>query len=537
MPSDLTISRRHFVASSAALAATASLPHVAYTQAATAIDVIVIGAGLSGLETALTLEENGQRVLLLEGSSRIGGRVYTLFDVPGHPEAGGNTIAPAYGRMIAAGEKYRVETVNLAPRYMTRAEQELFLGGEHIALKDWPAHKRNPFAGEERAVAPWAWAQEHFKKSFPFQELEQWYDPKFAQFDISVHDFLAKLGATEDAIRLGFDTNIAYGTTSRDVSLLMQAFADYWQQVNRNSLGAFSRSGTAAIDSANKRPGAPTPTAAPAGPSGPVTPGATADSAPKSAARALPPGLFIGAFKGGNQNLPLAMAKRLQGDLLMGKVAAAIDVDANGATVVCRDGSRYRAKAVVSSLPYSVLRDVAISPAPPATQNGAIQTLNYIPITQFHIVPKKAYWLEDGMHPNMWTDSVLGIVLAQRFGSNDDEVTSLTTWSRGLAAQYVDRLPLADARKLIVGELEKMRPAAKGQLEVAAVQSWGMDPYAAGDWAIYGPGQVTAFANTLAKPHERLFFCGEHTALGSRGMEGALESAERVSLEVLGALG
>ena len=29
----------------------------------------------------------------------------------------------------------------------------------------------------------------------------------------------------------------------------------------------------------------------------------------------------------------------------------------------------------------------------------------------------------------------------------------------------------------------------------------------------------------------------EHTALGSRGLEGALESSERVSLEVLTALG
>ncbi len=531
MPSDPRISRRHFVASSAAMAAAATLPRVAYTQAAAAIDVIVIGAGLAGLETALTLEENGQRVLLLEGNNRIGGRVHTLFDVPGHPEAGGNTIAAAYGRMIAAGNKYDVETVNLAPRFMSRAGQELFIDGEHIALKDWPTHKRNPFGGEQRALAPWAWADSLFKQHFPFKELEQWYDPKFAEFDVSIHDFLAKLGASEAAIRLGFDTNIAYGTTSRDVSLLMQAFADYWQQVNRNALGAFSRSGSAATEDANKSAGTPTPTAAPAGPSGPVTPG----SAPAGRrGAALPPGIFIGAFKGGNQKLPLAMAARLKGDLMMGKIVAAIDVDDRGATVKCRDGSSYRAKAVVSSVPYSVLRHVAINPTPPVVQNTAIKTLNYIPITQFHVVPKQAYWQEDGMHPNMWTDSVLGVVLAQRFGSSDDEVTSLTTWSRGLAAQYVDRLGIENGKQLVIAELEKMRPAAKGKLEVAAVRSWAMDPFAAGDWAIYAPGQVTQFANEMSKPHQRLYFCGEHTALGSRGMEGALESAERVALEVLG---
>jgi monoamine oxidase len=74
--------------------------------------------------------------LVLEGRKRVGGRVYTLFDVPGHPEVGGNSIANAYGRCIAAAKKYGVEIVNLAPLLMAnRAGQELFLDGAHIALK------------------------------------------------------------------------------------------------------------------------------------------------------------------------------------------------------------------------------------------------------------------------------------------------------------------------------------------------------------------------------------------------------------------
>lgn len=36
----------------------------------------------------------------------------------------------------------------------------------------------------------------------------------------------------------------------------------------------------------------------------------------------------------------------------------------------------------------------------------------------------------------------------------------------------------------------------------------------------------------MAEPHGRMHFCGEHTARANRGMEGALESAERVALEV-----
>jgi monoamine oxidase len=62
-----------------------------------------------------------------------------------------------------------------------------------------------------------------------------------------------------------------------------------------------------------------------------------------------------------------------------------------------------------------------------------------------------------------------------------------------------------------------------------------LEPFNAGDWAYFGPGQVTAFARTMAAPAGRVHFCGEHTATANRGLEGALESSERVALEILSA--
>jgi monoamine oxidase len=451
-------------------------------------------------------------VLVLEGrANRVGGRVYSLFDVPGHPEVGGNTIGSAYGRMINAAGRCGVEIENVAPRLFSGPPQELFLDGEHVDLKAWPGHPRNPFAEAQRSVPPWGWAGAMFKQYMPFRDLESWREPKYAQYDISVHDFLAAQGASEEAINLGYNTNIGYGTTAHDVSLLMQAFSDSWQQAN---------SGVLFGNAANRAPGAAPPAAGAAAPE-----------------RGVPPGIFIGAMKGGNQKLPIAMADRVKGDRLMGKRIVAIDVDGSGAQVRCADGSRYRAKAVVCSMPFATLRNVAIRPALAPMQGKAVATLGYIPITQFHIVPKKPFWEHDGLSPGMWTDGPAGIVLAQRFGKTPGEVSSLAVWLRGRAALEIDRLGSEGGKRAIVAELEKLRPAAQGTLEVAAVHSWSLDPFAAGDWAIYGPGQVTQFSHVLAKPHrERLYFCGEHTSVASRGMEGALESAERVSLEVLGAL-
>jgi monoamine oxidase len=40
----------------------------------------------------------------------------------------------------------------------------------------------------------------------------------------------------------------------------------------------------------------------------------------------------------------------------------------------------------------------------------------------------------------------------------------------------------------------------------------------------------------LKEPAGLIHFCGEHTALSNRGMEGAMESGERAALELLGTL-
>ena len=56
-------------------------------------DVIIIGAGLAGLQAGRMLQQHGVDFLLLEGSERIGGRVYTLDHLPGRPEAGAPSLA------------------------------------------------------------------------------------------------------------------------------------------------------------------------------------------------------------------------------------------------------------------------------------------------------------------------------------------------------------------------------------------------------------------------------------------------------------
>jgi monoamine oxidase len=85
----------------------------------------------------------------------------------------------------------------------------------------------------------------------------------------------------------------------------------------------------------------------------------------------------------------------------------------------------------------------------------------------------------------------------------------------------------------VIEEIARIRPAAAGKLEFLGLHSWGADPYAAGAWAYFRPGDVTRFAGIIGRAHLRLHFCGEHLATENRGMEGAMESGQRAAAAVL----
>jgi monoamine oxidase len=319
----------------------------------------------------------------------------------------------------------------------------------------------------------------------PLKSVDAWSNPDNFKYDISLHKWLRQMGQSDATIELAYNTNPTHGMSAHDISALMAMQAA--------SFGSMQR--TLAANS-------------------PVM-GYTA--------------------KGGNQAIPEAMANALKSEVQLNQTVIGIRSNTDGAEVHTDDGTVYRAKHVVSSLPCSVLRRVKIDPVMSGAQELGVHTLQSQMICQLHLIPKSKYWEKDGMSPNMFTDSLAGMVIAEHKGANPKEVTSLTIWLRGDRAAWADQVDTDFAIKKVVEDLERLRPAAKGQLEVAGYKSWYRDPYSSGDWAIFAPGQVSAFANDLATPHGRIHFCGEHTASANRGMEGAMESGERAALEVLGA--
>ena len=105
----------------------AALPACRASTSKLDAEVIVLGAGLAGLHAARLLSAEGKDVLVLEGSSRIGGRVHTLdHGELGFTEGGGAKIDPGAKRLIETARQLDVRsspmTLRLAAQLITTAE-------------------------------------------------------------------------------------------------------------------------------------------------------------------------------------------------------------------------------------------------------------------------------------------------------------------------------------------------------------------------------------------------------------------------------
>jgi monoamine oxidase len=74
-------------------------------------DVIIVGAGISGMIAARRVAEAGLTPLVLEADERVGGRILTEEAVPGVPiELGAQWIGDTHHRMFALAAELGVDT-------------------------------------------------------------------------------------------------------------------------------------------------------------------------------------------------------------------------------------------------------------------------------------------------------------------------------------------------------------------------------------------------------------------------------------------
>jgi len=455
------------------------------TFAAERADVIVIGAGIAGLNTALNLADYGVRPIVLEASSRIGGRCYTADDVEGRPEYGASQIGASYARVRDVATRFDVK---LAQGANINAPMCFGIGGTLVAKEDWESSPLNRTVGEERQYTPQALIGHYMRKHMPWKDIYSWRSEEAKAFDISFGSWLRNHGASDDALRL---INSGLMDTNVDDASLLSMLHEYVYTLDE--IETF---------------------------------------ADKNLDRFEAFGQISSRVVGGTQRIPEAMAAALGDSVRLGKAAAIIEMNETGVVVTTLDGSRYTADYIVSAVPFKSLSSVDIRPAPQGSIGKAIAGIGSGRQSQIFMHTNAPYWEGDGLDASIWTDTGPVTLIRQQIQADGDR-RLVTALAFGEKASQLDKMPHPERAAHVIDFLSGLRPSMKGKLEVLTVQSWEEQPFINGCKHQFEPGEVNAFQDSMERPYMRMHFAGEQVRRTAVGMEAAMESGEAVAIQIL----
>ena len=454
---------------------------------------VVIGAGLSGLNCALLLNDFGIDVIVLEGSNRVGGRARTADGVETRPEYGASEVGRSYARAIDLCSRLEVK---LLPDERQLLPMSNYVEGTWVNSGDWADSPVNRMPDHERELLPLMVGTGLLSRLNPLKNLDDWLAPEFAAYDISMRELFLNNGVSEAAMRLA----------GIPMDLRITSSLGMMQERTRTMFDAnFGRTQTQDVGS-------------------PFGLAATREEGEST--------FPVRSIEGGTSRLPEAMAASLSDRVRLGQVASEIDMSGSGAEVRCMDGSRYQADFVVAAVPFTILRNMLVTPGFTGRQAEAVLTLGYRGTTRAWGVVEEPYWEDDGLEPSFFTDETIQtmVVLDKQYGEDTHRFSVIFT---GPSAARIDQLPNDQALALIEAEIARIRPSTQGRLRFVDLYGWRKNTLIQGCRHLFRPGQITRFAREMITPHHRLHFAGEHTRRMDFGMEAALESGERAAFEIL----
>lgn len=370
----------------------------------------------------------------------------------------------------------RFDLETYSPRGLPPRDITLNIGGQLVSRADWKDSSVNKTEGFERSLPPPALASAYLARNNPLATLDAWTGAEHAALDVPFDEFLRRNGASDEALRLIAVGN--HAVTLKEMSALNELRKAYALKQESAQTVVFVRGGTARVTD--------------------------------------------------------AMRAALKSDLVLGQRVASIRHDAQGVQATTQTGEVHRARFAITTLPFSVLRGLRLDLPLSGPQSRAVRHLPYSEATCAILSLTAPFWESDGLPAAMWTDGLIELLLV--LPTDDGKPRQLLAFLNGAADRRLRRIRSRNVHRYLEEELHRLRPASEGKVRVTHVQTWTTDPNALGAYAFFGPGQIRAFQASMALPAGRVHFAGEHTATRHAGMEGALESAERVAREVIARL-
>jgi len=462
--------------------------------------IAIVGAGIAGLNAALTLQDAGLSCNIYEASDRIGGRMHsdtTTWADGMVSEWCGEFIDGDHETLHQLIKRFGLKTVDLG---RGRADRIMYFfnryyGAEELA-RDFQALA--PLLQQQVQEAGFSTTHDHFTQTgFRLDHLSvyEWIE----QYVEGGHD--APVGHLLDAACSGF-----YGLNTNEQSSLNLVYM----------FGSRDLSGS----SSTSRP-------------------------------------MQGSSKivGGNEQLPLAIARSLpEGCIHLRHQLVALErkSDASLTLTFATAGGTFEVHCdrAILALPFSILRRVDYRRAGfDPLKHVAIQELGYGTISKLFLQFDRPYWYEDGPWPHrhlgfiitdldiqtLWDASIgqtgaSGLLVDYTSGQRGAAYAPATAYSTAADSVNIQRYA-----QNCLQQLERVFPGISAHYTGRAALSYATgDPHLLGSYACWRVGQYTHFGGYEGVRQGAVHFAGEHCSVSFQGfMEGAAREGARAAREIM----